>query len=323
MPEEEGGSSSFKSFFDSIKAPADFVNAVVDMITKLNSARSVVLEIDNNTPLDLKRTSDHHDHGGFAIPPHTNIAPESAEVFGSQSPGGSFWTGTEGNVEYAGDGLTLNVYWDNPYFGSTNCNATLSGNYASKYVVNSTCGVGNQAAMMRYELFTTGAWFVSQENVPIYMEPGKAYEVSVTFRNVSRFKWPKGGKVRLGSQAPQDNNTWGLGRVPLPTDVPKGDSVTFNFSVTAPIQENVYEFQWRMVNELVEWFGDYTPIQTIAVGPQGRANRCKQLSDLKQMYTQEIETLKRLGFYSPPIIDHLQELINEIQQLITQLNCAG
>src|SRR5437868_6339262 len=116
MPDNE-----FKSIFESIKAPFDLINAVVDTITKINSARSVVLEVDNNTTLTLKRTSDHHDHGGFAVPPHTMIAPDSAEVFGSQNVGGSLFTGTEGYVEYAGDGLTLNVYWDNPYIGSNKC----------------------------------------------------------------------------------------------------------------------------------------------------------------------------------------------------------
>jgi hypothetical protein len=34
---------------------------------------------------------------------------------------------------------------------------------------------------------------------------------------------------------------------------------TFTFNVTAPISPGSYDFQWRMVQDAVEWFGEYTP----------------------------------------------------------------
>jgi len=72
--------------------------------------------------------------------------------------------------------------------------------------------------------------------------------------------WTQAEGFRLGSQNPQDNTIWGLNRIELPTaSVSQGGQVTFNFYVTAPYTGGTYNFQWRMVKEYVEWFGDYTP----------------------------------------------------------------
>ena len=120
---------------------------------KLNGSRSVVLEIDNDTGVTLKKIKDHHDNGGFAEAPSIVIPPKKADVFGSQNVGGSLFTGTEGTVTYEGDGFTLEIYWDNPFVGSNECNATLSGSKAVNYRVDKTCGVGNEKAHMRYQLF--------------------------------------------------------------------------------------------------------------------------------------------------------------------------
>ena len=51
----------------------------------------------------------------------------------------------------------------------------------------------------------------------------------------------------------------GVGRVDLPHSVPPGGQVTFTFYVTAPSYAGTYDFQWRMLQEGVEWFGDFTP----------------------------------------------------------------
>lgn len=102
--------------------------------------------------------------------------------------------------------------------------------------------------------------FVSQ-SVPATMEARRTYAVSVTLRNTGATVWTPGGPnpYALGSQWPQDNNRWGLGRVGLPGDVPPGAEATFRFNVTAPSASGVHNFQWRMVQEWVEWFGAYTP----------------------------------------------------------------
>jgi hypothetical protein len=104
-----------------------------------------------------------------------------------------------------------------------------------------------------------GAAFVSQA-VPTTMDAGAAYNVSVTMKNNCGTNWVS-GRHRLGSQNPQDNLTWNLGRVDIPSGVTisPGDSFTFNFTVVAPSTPGYYNFQWRMVEEGVEWFGEFTP----------------------------------------------------------------
>ena len=104
---------------------------------------------------------------------------------------------------------------------------------------------------------TNNSAFVSQ-NVPATMALGQTYQISVTMQNTGDTTWDAGSLYRLGAQAPQDNATWGLGRVELPAPVAPGASVTFNFTVTAPTAVGIYNFQWRMVQDAVEWFGAYT-----------------------------------------------------------------
>ncbi|MBS0337601.1 MAG: hypothetical protein JSS40_12445, partial [Proteobacteria bacterium] len=101
------------------------------------------------------------------------------------------------------------------------------------------------------------ALFVSQ-TVPATMTPGQTYAVSVTMQNTGNTTWTAGTQYRLGSQNAQDNTTWGPLRVELPNSVAPGSNVTFNFNVTAPATPNTYNFQWRMVQDAVEWFGDYS-----------------------------------------------------------------
>lgn len=90
---------------------------------------------------------------------------------------------------------------------------------------------------------------------------GRFYPVSITMRNTGITTWTAAGSnpQRLGSQDPQDNLVWGLNRVNVPQLVPPGNSVVFNFNITAPSSPGTRPFQWRMVQELITWFGDFTP----------------------------------------------------------------
>src|SRR5260370_16624216 len=71
--------------------------------------------------------------------------------------------------------------------------------------------------------------------------------------------WSGANSFRLGSQNPQDNTGWGTARVDLQGDVAPGAAATFDFDITAPPTPGTYNFQWRMVQEMVNWFGDSTP----------------------------------------------------------------
>ncbi|MFC1679029.1 Ig-like domain-containing protein [Elusimicrobiota bacterium] len=112
------------------------------------------------------------------------------------------------------------------------------------------------------------ALFVSQV-VPAVMTGGEEYAVSVTMQNTGRTTWTESGKYRLGSQNPRDNKTWGTHRVFLSEAeaVAPGGSKTFAFEVTAPTSAGTYDFQWRMVRDHVEWFGEMSENVSVRVDP--------------------------------------------------------
>jgi len=107
----------------------------------------------------------------------------------------------------------------------------------------------------------SNASFVSQ-NVPGNVLKGSTYTVSITMKNTGLSTWVSGVNCpfRLGSQNPQDNSVWGINRKDVPPErVAPGATVTFTFDVTAPATPGTYHFQWRMLQENVEWFGAVTP----------------------------------------------------------------
>jgi hypothetical protein len=88
------------------------------------------------------------------------------------------------------------------------------------------------------------------------MAPSSTQEVSVVMRNTGTLPWTTAEGYRLGSQHPQDNTIWGLGRVDLPGTIARSAEATFSFTVTAPSTPGTYNFQWQLLQEGVEWFGD-------------------------------------------------------------------
>jgi hypothetical protein len=101
------------------------------------------------------------------------------------------------------------------------------------------------------------------------LTPGQTTLAQLVFQNLGGTTWTASGAnpFRLGSQNPQDNSTWGFNRVELPHDVAPGDEATFQFNVTAPTTPGTYQFQWRMVQELVTWFGDTSVDVPVVVAP--------------------------------------------------------
>jgi RHS repeat-associated protein len=121
-------------------------------------------------------------------------------------------------------------------------------------------GSGNFAV----PLFILNAQFISQ-TVSAAMLTGRTQSVSVQMRNNGDYTWSAGTNFRLGSQNPADNATWGTGRAYLTSDAAPGQTATFNFTITAPSAPGSYNFQWRMLQEGVAWFGDLTPNVAITV----------------------------------------------------------
>ncbi|MET0267511.1 MAG: RHS repeat-associated core domain-containing protein [Duganella sp.] len=129
------------------------------------------------------------------------------------------------------------------------------GGYTAVYTVNAAANVQTNQATFR------------SQNVPSNMVAGQTYNVSVTMRNTGTRTWVPGGAKPhgLGSQSPQDNAVWRANRVPLTASVAPGADATFNFTVTAPSASGNYPFQWRMVHEYEEWFGDFSPSVQVSV----------------------------------------------------------
>lgn len=102
------------------------------------------------------------------------------------------------------------------------------------------------------------AEFVSQ-TVPLVTAPGATYPVSVTLKNIGGSTWKASTGHKLAPQNPTDNVTWGIWRIPVPNDVPPGQEVTWNFNIIGPANSGNYNFQWKMVQDTLEWFGPQTP----------------------------------------------------------------
>lgn len=111
--------------------------------------------------------------------------------------------------------------------------------------------------------------FVSQ-SVPTTMDAGMSHNVSITMKNTCGKTWTP-DRYKLGSQNPHDNLTWGINRAWLPSglNIAPDNTHSFNFTVTAPSTPGFYNFQWRMVEEEVEWFGEFTPNLVINVVGSG------------------------------------------------------
>jgi RHS repeat-associated protein len=182
----------------------------------------------------------------------------------------------DGSYSYDEEGWVTNYFW-NFGDGTSGLGMSPTHSYASAGTYNVTLRVRDNSGSYSTYTSTTvtvtnpvptnNAAFVSQ-NVPSSMNAGQQYTVSVTMNNSGTKTWTAAEQHRLGSQNPQDNGTWGVGRVDVPASAQSGQSVTFNFTVTAPSTPGTYNFQWRMLQEGVEWFGASTPNVAVTVTQQ-------------------------------------------------------
>jgi hypothetical protein len=165
-----------------ISAGAASVQVISTVIPQLNGARSVVLEIDNNTGATLTRVRDEQKRGSFAVTPESVIPPLHADVFGAHSKGGSVDTGTEGSVVYnIGNLGELAISWDNPFFGDSSASAAISGENQSLFQVRITVRVGDTDTHIRYELFDHAQVVIPSPRAPDVFWIGPDWGVSKTW----------------------------------------------------------------------------------------------------------------------------------------------
>ncbi|HWW74610.1 MAG TPA: PKD domain-containing protein, partial [Pyrinomonadaceae bacterium] len=179
----------------------------------------------------------------------------------------------DGSWSWDDDGYITSYSW-NFGDGTTSTLMSPTKTYAAAGTYNVSLRVRDNSGLWSTYSYTTAtvsnptpvnnATFVSQ-SVPTAMNAGQQYSVSVTMYNAGTTTWTAAGGHRLGSQNPQDNGTWGTGRVNLLASVAPGQSATFTFTVTAPATPGTYNFQWQMVQDGVEWFGGYSTNVAISV----------------------------------------------------------
>ena len=151
---------------------------------------------------------------------------------------------------------------------------TLSGTPAKKqeateYTYTAT-DLDGDAASLVFTIEVAGrarddASFVSYVDVPSRMAAGSSATVTVRMRNAGTTTWTSADGYQLGSQRPQDNETWGLSRVSLPSDAAPNATVDFTFEITAPETVRRHKFRWQMVRGTDGWFGDKTELREITV----------------------------------------------------------
>ena len=135
--------------------------------------------------------------------------------------------------------------------------------------LNQTATSASRSVTVQTATAGNGARFVSQI-VPATMRSGQPYTVTVTMQNTGTTTWTAGTGYRLGVQNPQDNHAWVFnGRAYLSAPVVTGGLAVFTIPVTAPSPAATYNFQWKMVQENVMWFGEQSANLAIpvSVGP--------------------------------------------------------
>jgi peptidoglycan hydrolase-like protein with peptidoglycan-binding domain len=90
---------------------------------------------------------------------------------------------------------------------------------------------------------------------------------SIIFKNTGSTVWSNTGSYKLGSYDPYDNLNWSINRINLePSEtIRPGQSKTFTFSLKAPSSIGEIGFNWKMVMEYIEWFGQATLSKKILV----------------------------------------------------------
>ena len=137
--------------------------------------------------------------------------------------------------------------------------AAMSGNFSNQTFANRLSA--------RWNLTTASDALFLEQSAPQAIRVNQTRRVSVTMRNTGASTWTRSGAFRLGSHNPADNTVWGPARLELTSDVRPGEIGTFTFDIVAPAQPGTYPYQWRMLQESVEWFGQPTPLIMLGVDP--------------------------------------------------------
>jgi hypothetical protein len=110
------------------------------------------------------------------------------------------------------------------------------------------------------------AQFMSIE-VPCCLLPREAFEAQIRYRNKGTNPWSPDLEHQLGSMNPIGNDLWGSGtsRSPLSANVNPSEDYTFTLPCRAPQTPGHYNFQFRMLAEGTQWFGEQSENRILRV----------------------------------------------------------
>jgi hypothetical protein len=121
-----------------------------------------------------------------------------------------------------------------------------------------------------------GLWYTSDfrahdarclsQSVPATLVAGQTQDVVVVMTNIGTATWAP-AQHQLRSQNPPNNFTWGLRSVELPSSVAPGGLATFSFRIVVPEPppDGIATFQWSMVNDGIEWYGESSPRAAVRI----------------------------------------------------------
>lgn len=130
------------------------------------------------------------------------------------------------------------------------------------YCPSSSCGGGGTTTTTTLPPAGSNNAVFDGQNVPLSLAVGQSFTVTLRFLNTGTSTWSASNNYSLGSESPRDGRTWGTGRLQVTTPVAPGQLYTFSVTLQAPSTTGPHSFQWRMVQDGVEWFGGASP-QTI------------------------------------------------------------
>ena len=112
----------------------------------------------------------------------------------------------------------------------------------------------------------TNASVFTAQNVPVNMDGGQVYNVSITAKNTGGTTWTPGAyklKVTISS-GDNPGLAWVVPDVDMPTDVVPGSEIIIAFTVTAPGESGAYNLQTQLTQGSVP-FGEVSSAVTINV----------------------------------------------------------
>lgn len=114
----------------------------------------------------------------------------------------------------------------------------------------------------------TGTEFISLE-IPCCVITGSEFKATAVLKNTGA-TWDADlpqNNYNLGSENPRDNQDWGTEtiRTSLSRNVVSGEHYQFEINCIAPANEGYYNFQRRMVQEGVQWFGEFSENRVVYV----------------------------------------------------------